>query len=171
MLESLSYFEIISCYPNCEPLSKETLGEAFREKDFTLDVAVFWLGKIPFTGIDLTFNRIHEYCADIADKICDIFSVDKKYKNIILYGIFPKNYNPPTDNEWNILFEELEDIEGIEIEGKTSLWYIQQLVCYYLISLYSNNVFYYYKIKPLLKILKDGRHDYEEWITEMAKLF
>ena len=41
MLESLSYYEIIASYPNCEPISTETLGTAFREKDYTVDMAIF----------------------------------------------------------------------------------------------------------------------------------
>ena len=30
---------------------------------------------------------------------------------------------------------------------------------------------YYYKVKPLLKQLKDGREQYEKWIAEMASNF
>ena len=48
--ESLSYYEIIASYPNCEPISTETLGTAFREKDYTVDMAIFWLSRIPFAA-------------------------------------------------------------------------------------------------------------------------
>ena len=54
MLESLSYYEIIASYPNCEPISTETLGTAFREKDYTVDMAIYWLSRIPFAA-DFSF--------------------------------------------------------------------------------------------------------------------
>ena len=170
MLESLSYYEIIASYPNCEPISTETLGTAFREKDYTVDMAIFWLSRIPFAA-DFSFDEIHKYCSDIANKLCSIFDIEEKYVSIVLYGIFPKNYAPPTDKELNILFQELEDIQGIDIDNNSPIWPVKQMVMYYLISMYSNNVYYYYKVKPLLKQLKDGREQYENWIAEMASNF
>lgn len=170
MLESLSYYEIIASYPNCEPISTEILGTAFREKDYTVDMAIFWLSRIPFAA-DFSFDEIHQYCSDIASKLCSIFDIEEKYVSIVLYGIFPKNYAPPTDKELNILFQELEEIQGIDIDSNSPIWPVKQMVMYYLISMYSNNVYYYYKVKPLLKQLKDGREQYEKWIAEMASNF
>ena len=68
-------------------------------------------------------------------------------------------------------FQELEEIQGIDIDSDSPIWPVKQMVMYYLISMYSNNVYYYYKVKPLLGQLKDGREQYEKWIAEMASNF
>ena len=170
MLESLSYYEIIASYPNCEPISTETLGTAFREKDYTVDMAIYWLSRIPFAA-DFSFDELHEYCSDIANKLCSIFDIEEKYKSIVLYGIFPKNYEPPTEKELNILFQELDGIKDVKVDIKSPLWPIKQMVMYYLIGMYSKNIYRYYKVKPLLEQLKDGREQYEKWIAEVASNF
>ena len=170
MLESVSYYEIIASYPYWEPTSTETLATAFRGKDYTVDMGFSWLSRLP-CATGFSFDNIYISRSAIANKLCSIFDIEEKYVSIVLYGIFPKNYAPPTDKELNILFQELEEIQGIDIDSNSPIWPVKQMVMYYLISMYSNNVYYYYKVKPLLKQLKDGREQYEKWIAEMASNF
>lgn len=121
--------------------------------------------------MEMTFGEIYMYMYEIADELCDIYGIENKYKKLILYGIFPKNYNPENEDSWNTLYQELEEIEALDINENNELWYIKQLVLYYLINLYSKNVYYYYKVKPLLNKIKENSEKYKKWIAEMATVF
>ena len=76
----------------------------------------------------------------LANQLCDVYEIDKKYTKLILYGIFPKNYNPENNDGWNFIYQELEEVEKLDIEKEDELWYIKQLVLYYLINLQKQNL-------------------------------
>lgn len=168
MLESLSFYEVISNFTDCKHIETDILGEALREKDFNISATVYWFSTIPFSNDEMSFHEIYKYMDILANQLCDVYEIDKKYTKLILYGIFPKNYNPESNDGWNLIYQELEEIEKLDIEKEGELWYIKQLVLYYLINLYSKNVQYYYKVKPLLNKIKEDNEIYKKWIAEMA---